>query len=134
MQRHRPAVDRQVPGAFTPAGRHPKQDRSVRRQLLDPAGRAAAVEVTGRCAEEHVLARKPPRHERRVAQLAHPHGDVDGEAHAFGPQTTLILRRNQLHQIFNTGSAPMEILGIFGATPVNTFLPNNEKLEVPWRS
>jgi len=28
----------------------------------------------------------------------------------------------------------LEILGIFGATPVSTFLPNNEKLEVPWRS
>ena len=59
---------------------------------------------------------------------------VEGDAHRFGPQTTVILRKNQLHRIFNTGSTPLEILGVFGAAPVNVFLPNNEKLELPWRT
>jgi mannose-6-phosphate isomerase-like protein (cupin superfamily) len=59
---------------------------------------------------------------------------IDGEAHRFGANHTLILRKNQLHQIINTGPRPLEILGVFGATPVNVFLANNEKLELPWRS
>jgi hypothetical protein len=29
---------------------------------------------------------------------------------------------------------PLEILGVFGATPVNVFLPNSERLELPWRT
>ena len=35
---------------------------------------------------------------------------IDGKAHPFGRDQTLILRRNQVHQIFNTGSRPLEIL------------------------
>jgi quercetin dioxygenase-like cupin family protein len=59
---------------------------------------------------------------------------VGGEVHRFGPASTLILRRNQLHRIVNTGSEPLEILGVFGASPVNVFLPTMEKLDLPWRS
>jgi mannose-6-phosphate isomerase-like protein (cupin superfamily) len=59
---------------------------------------------------------------------------IDDEAHSFGPDKTLILRRNQVHQIFNTGPDPLEILGVFGATPVNVFVPDCGRLEVPWRS
>jgi quercetin dioxygenase-like cupin family protein len=59
---------------------------------------------------------------------------IDGRAHRFGPRSTLILRRNQLHQIVNTGAGALEILGVFGATPVNVFLPDNQKLDLPWRS
>ena len=59
---------------------------------------------------------------------------VGNEANCFGPGKTVILRKNQLHQIFNTGSMPLEILGVFGATPVNVFLPNSERLELPWRT
>ena len=36
----------------------------------------------------------------------------------------LVLRRGPVHQIFNTGAEPMEILGVFGATPVATRLPD----------
>ena len=59
---------------------------------------------------------------------------LDGDSYCFGPGNTVILRKDQLHQIFNVGSTPLEILGVFGATPVNVFLPSREKLELPWRT
>lgn len=59
---------------------------------------------------------------------------IGDRSYPFGAHSTLILRRDQLHQIVNTGAQPLEILGVFGATPVNVFLPDNQKLELPWRS
>lgn len=59
---------------------------------------------------------------------------VDGAALRFGADTTLILPRGALHQIFNTGAGPMEIIGIFGATPVGTTLPDGSALDLPWRT
>ena len=59
---------------------------------------------------------------------------VDGEVHRFGPDTTLVLPRGRPHQIFNTGQVPMETIGVFGASPVGTFLPGGEAIELPWRS
>ncbi len=59
---------------------------------------------------------------------------VDGIAQRFGAQTTLVLPRGSVHQIFNVGTQPMEIIGIFGATPVATSLPDGTALELPWRT
>ena len=59
---------------------------------------------------------------------------VDGQVHRFGADCTLVLPRDCPHQIFNVGAIPMEILGVFGATPVATWLPNGEALELPWRT
>ena len=59
---------------------------------------------------------------------------VDGKIHRFGPDNTVVLRRGPVHQIFNVGDEPMEILGIFGATPVGTLLPDGTALPLPWRS
>jgi hypothetical protein len=38
------------------------------------------------------------------------------------------------HQIFNVGAMPMEVVGVFGGTPVGTFLPDGSALELPWRT
>ncbi|MBO9514556.1 MAG: cupin domain-containing protein [Variovorax sp.] len=59
---------------------------------------------------------------------------ADGEVHRFGPGSTLILPRGRDHQIFNTGAVPMETMGIFGASPVVTYLPDGRVLDLPWRS
>jgi len=45
-----------------------------------------------------------------------------------------VLPRGRAHQIFNVGANPMEILGVFGATAVASFLPGGEALELPWRT
>jgi quercetin dioxygenase-like cupin family protein len=59
---------------------------------------------------------------------------IAGEVHRFGADTTLAIPRNELHQIFNVGSTPLEIVGIFAATPVEVFLPDGSKLALPWAS
>jgi len=59
---------------------------------------------------------------------------VDGLVHRFGANQTLVLPRGRQHQIFNVDSAPMELLGIFGATPVATFGPDGSVMELPWRT
>lgn len=58
----------------------------------------------------------------------------EGRVQHFGAETTVVLPRGQVHQIFNTGAMPLEILGIFAATPVATQLPDGQALELPWRS
>lgn len=59
---------------------------------------------------------------------------INGEVHRFGPEQTLVIPRNAAHQIFNVGEQPLEILGVFAATPVDVYLPDGERLDVPWRS
>lgn len=59
---------------------------------------------------------------------------LDGAVARFGPGSTLLLPRGGTHQIFNAGSAPLEILGVFGGTPVGTWLPDGSALPLPWRS
>jgi mannose-6-phosphate isomerase-like protein (cupin superfamily) len=59
---------------------------------------------------------------------------IGGQAHRFGPDSTIVLPKGLQHQIFNTGAAPMEIVGVFGGTPVGTFLPDGSALALPWRT
>lgn len=59
---------------------------------------------------------------------------TEGRAQRFGGDCTLVLPANRDHQIFNVGPAPLEIVGVFNATPVPTFLPDGSRLETPWRS
>ena len=79
----------------------------------------------------------PHAHDCDEVVMCHAgHGEVhiDGEVHRFAAGQTLVLRRGPAHQIFNTGNQPMEILGVFGATPVATLLPDGTPLSLPWRS
>lgn len=59
---------------------------------------------------------------------------IDGLAQRFGADTTLALPRGRTHQIVNAGPLPLEIIGIFGSSPVGTELPDGAALELPWRS
>lgn len=58
----------------------------------------------------------------------------EGRVARFGADSTLVLPRGQVHQIFNIGPQPLEIVGVFAATPVATRLPDGSALELPWRS
>jgi quercetin dioxygenase-like cupin family protein len=55
-------------------------------------------------------------------------------SHTFGAGTTLVIPPLERHQIVNTGSTSMEIVGIFSATPVGVFEPGGEALDLPWSS
>ena len=59
---------------------------------------------------------------------------VDGKVLRFGADSTLTLPRDVPHQIFNTGTQPLEMVAVFAATPVNVYLPDGQKLELPWAS
>lgn len=59
---------------------------------------------------------------------------IDGGVHPFCGGQTLVLPRDSMHQIFNTGDVPLEIVGVFGGTPVGTYLPDGSALALPWRS
>lgn len=83
-------------------------------------------------------AASPPHHhdcdEVVLCQSGRGEVHVDGEVQRFGGDCTLVLPRGKPHQIFNTGATPLELLAVFGATPVGTFLPDGEALALPWRT
>lgn len=57
-----------------------------------------------------------------------------GTVQRFGADQTVVLPRGQEHQLFNAGPLPLEIVGVFAATPVPVRLPDGSALELPWRS
>jgi mannose-6-phosphate isomerase-like protein (cupin superfamily) len=59
---------------------------------------------------------------------------IGDERFDFGPDSTLVLPPNVPHQIFNTGAVPLKTVAAFSSTPVGTFLPQGERLELPWAS
>jgi mannose-6-phosphate isomerase-like protein (cupin superfamily) len=59
---------------------------------------------------------------------------IDGQAHRFGVDSVVVLPKDQPHQLFNVGPVPLEIIGIFAASPVGTYLPGGAALELPWRT
>ena len=58
----------------------------------------------------------------------------DGYMRRFGADTTIVLPKNRVHQLINVGPMPLEVVGIFGATPVATLLPDGQALTLPWAS
>lgn len=59
---------------------------------------------------------------------------TEGRQQRFGGHSILILPRGRVHQFFSVGSQPLEILGIFGESPVPTRQPDGELLPLPWLS
>ena len=59
---------------------------------------------------------------------------IDDQALRFDARSVLVLPGGQPHQIFNTGSVPLETLAVFGQTPVPTRGAEGETLPLPWRS
>ncbi len=93
---------------------------SLWRQTLAPG---AATPPHGHDCDEGVLC---------IAGWGEVHSE--GRVQRFGADTTVVLPRGRVHQIFNVGPLPLEILGIFAATPVATQRPDGQALELPWRS
>jgi quercetin dioxygenase-like cupin family protein len=58
----------------------------------------------------------------------------EGQVRRFGADSTLVLPRGQLHQLFNVGPMPLETIGILAATPVITRFPDGESIDLPWRT
>ena len=79
----------------------------------------------------------PHRHDcEEVVLCTAGHGELhlDGTVEQFGSNSTLIIPRNADHQIFSVGSEPLQTIAVFGMTPVDVYLPDGERLDLPWRS
>ncbi len=59
---------------------------------------------------------------------------IDGQVRRFGAGSTLVLPRGREHQIFCVGPMALEIIGIFGTTPVTTYGADGQALALPWRT
>jgi mannose-6-phosphate isomerase-like protein (cupin superfamily) len=59
---------------------------------------------------------------------------IDGRVIPFGADSTLVLPPDTPHQIINTGTAELKLLGIFSASPVRTYFPNGDRIDLPWRT
>ena len=58
----------------------------------------------------------------------------DGQVQRFGTDSTVVLPRGRVHQLFNVGPMPLETIGILAATPVATRLPDGEPIDLPWHT
>lgn len=93
---------------------------SLWRQTLDPG---AATPPHRHACDEVVL-----------CQAGSGELHIGGSVLRFGADSTLLLPAGQVHQIINAGSQPMELLGIFAATPVETWLADGSPIDLPWRT
>jgi quercetin dioxygenase-like cupin family protein len=57
---------------------------------------------------------------------------LDGNVQRFGADNTVVLPKGSVHQLFNVGPMPLELVGVFGGTPVGTLLPDGVAIELPW--
>lgn len=50
----------------------------------------------------------------------------------FGPNATLIMESDAVHQLANTGDEPLELIAVLGMTPVTVLDATGHLLELPW--
>lgn len=57
---------------------------------------------------------------------------VEGKTAAFGPNSTLILEPDVVHQIVNTSDVEMKLVGIFSMAPVRVRAGDGSPMPLPW--
>ena len=57
---------------------------------------------------------------------------IEGEVTEFGPNTTLIVSPNVVHQICNTGDDDMFLVATLGMAPVRVETPDGKLMDLPW--
>lgn len=102
------------------------------------AGRAAGVDQIEiwRQSLAPGSATPPHRHDcDEVVLCESGSGEVHSEGRVlrFGAASVISLPRDRVHQILNVGRVPLEITGIFAASPPVTVSPEGAPLPLPWR-
>ena len=71
-----------------------------------------------------------------VVLIAAGTGAIRGSSgsHSFAAGATLVIPPLEEHEIVNTGTTTLELVGIFSATPVGVFEPGGAALDLPWSS
>jgi len=60
------------------------------------------------------------------------HVTIDGQKSAFGPNSTLVVRPDAVHQLENSGNDPIVLVAALGTAPVRVRTAIGEPLQVPW--
>lgn len=58
--------------------------------------------------------------------------EIDGEIHSFGPDSTLIIPPNVVHQIVNTSDEEMHLVAALGMAPVRVENADGAAMPLPW--
>lgn len=58
--------------------------------------------------------------------------EIDGEIHSFGPDSTLIIPPNVVHQIVNTSDQEMHLVAALGMAPVRVQSGDGAAMPLPW--
>lgn len=61
------------------------------------------------------------------------HITMAGEEMAFGPNSTIIVPPDAVHQLVNSGAEEMHLLGVLGTTPVRVTTAEGEPIPLPWQ-
>jgi mannose-6-phosphate isomerase-like protein (cupin superfamily) len=59
---------------------------------------------------------------------------IGGEVTHFGPNSTLVLEPDVVHQIVNTSDEEMKLVAAFGMAPVRVRTAAGEALPLPWEA
>lgn len=59
---------------------------------------------------------------------------VEGKTTKFGPDSTLIVEPDAVHQIVNTSSEVMKLVAALGMAPVRVRTADGDPLPVPWEA
>jgi hypothetical protein len=57
---------------------------------------------------------------------------VAGEETPFGPNSTLVLEPDVVHQIVNTSEEPMRLVAALGMAPVRVTTADGTRIPLPW--
>ncbi len=58
---------------------------------------------------------------------------IEGETTAFGPNSTLLIPADVIHQIANTGATRMVLIAALSAAPVKVRHADNAAMPLPWQ-
>ena len=59
---------------------------------------------------------------------------IDGQDTAFGPNSTLIIPADVIHQIVNTGNTKMVLIAALSTAPVQVRHADNAAMPLPWQA
>ncbi len=57
---------------------------------------------------------------------------IDGKTHTFGPDSTLIIAPDAVHQIVNTSDEEMHLVAALGMAPVRVQSGDGAAMPLPW--
>lgn len=59
---------------------------------------------------------------------------LEDRSYAFGPNSTLVVEPDAVHQIVNTSDEPMQLVAALGTAPVRVKTADGTPMHVPWEA